>query len=548
MSDLPEGFVLDEPIDNSGLPEGFALDAPAPAIPQPKQSKLKLPSLFGVSKLGRVAQGAFDPSIAVAQMAGKGLTAMGVPYGETITDYYNQTNRGYEQERADAGQSGIDAYRLAGNIASPSTLAISAANPAAGAGLATRIGAGMAQGGAFGALTPVADTDENFLAEKGKQIGTGVTIGGAFPLVTSTASRLIMPKAAQDTGLQMLKEAGVKPTVGQSLGGFANWTEQAMTSIPIGGKKVATERFSAITDFNKGGLNKVTESIGYKVDDVGHAGVAKAKQAISDYYKKANNSIAGIKYDQEFADNLMQLRNMVNELPQSEARKFNKVLTDSFGKRLSPNGAMLPDVYKKSQGIIGENVDNYINASSGEQRALGKAFQQLESLMKQQARRSNPEYAKMIDNADLAYAKLARVDRAAKAAGTTDGIFTPAQLLNAIKAEDDSAIGTGFSAGQGLMQDYASVGQRVLGNTLPDSGTPARAATLMAATGAGGLLGLGKMAAAGAGTHALYTRPVQNALVKSLTERPESFNLLGQQAANLQLAPVRNALIQAQNQ
>lgn len=93
----------------------------------------------------------------------------------------------YEARRKAQGESGFDAYRMLGNVASPANLALAARIPAA-ATAAGRIGIGATSGALGGALSPV--TEGNFGDEKLKQVGTGAAVGGALPVVTGSVKRL----------------------------------------------------------------------------------------------------------------------------------------------------------------------------------------------------------------------------------------------------------------------------------------------------------------------------------------------------------------------
>ena len=76
------------------------------------------------------------------------------------------------------------------------------------------------------------------------------------------------------------------------------------------------------------------------------------------------------------------------------------------------------------------------------------------------------------------------------------------------------------------MQDLSDAGQKVLGSSVPDSGTPYRA-TIGIAT-AGGLNAIDPIALAstlGAGT--LYTQPAQRVIAALLAQRPDLARSLG---------------------
>lgn len=73
----------------------------------------------------------------------------------------------------------------------------------------------------------------------------------------------------------------------------------------------------------------------------------------------------------------------------------------------------------------------------------------------------------------------------------------------------------------------------MLGNNVPDSGTPYRLLTTLGATGgasaAGSMVGMGVPAAVGmAAAPIMYTKAGQNIMANLLTKRPESFNKLAE--------------------
>jgi hypothetical protein len=69
--------------------------------------------------------------------------------------------------------------------------------------------------------------------------------------------------------IQALRAAGVRPTIGQTLGGVANKIEQKATSTPLYGDAISAGRQGAINQFNKGVVNEALAPIGA---DVGGAG------------------------------------------------------------------------------------------------------------------------------------------------------------------------------------------------------------------------------------------------------------------------------------
>jgi hypothetical protein len=347
-------------------------------------------------------------------------------------------------------------------------------------------------------------------------------VGAAAPVVLSGLARVVSPKASVNPQLKALQAEGVNPTVGQALGGRAAIAEEKLQSVPILGDMIHRARNQTLESFNKSAINRALEPVGAKVEGIGHEAIRKAGDTLSQYYDDALNQVKGVRFDQRFDADLNQLKQMSGNLLPDMGRKFDKVLNDTVMGRMSPNRSMLADVYKSVDSDLGKIASRYSKSSTAAEQELGDALTQLQSLMKQQMMRANPQVADMVRRADRGWANLVRIEQAAKAAKNNEGIFTPAQLNSAIQMADDSVRGRAVSRGTALMQDLGGAGQKVIGSKYPDSGTVGRLALGGAAIGAGAINPAIPAGLAAGG--AMYTRPVQNALVKMLTERPQSAN------------------------
>ena len=84
--------------------------------------------------------------------------------------------------------------------------------------------------------------------------------------------------------VQRLREMGVTPTVGQTIGGAANAVEERLTGIVPG---VASARSRVIDEFQLGSLNKAMEPLGVKIDQIGVEGIEQAQKAVDDVYDSA---------------------------------------------------------------------------------------------------------------------------------------------------------------------------------------------------------------------------------------------------------------------
>jgi len=494
-----------------------------------------------ISRTEKILKGVSDPLDALAQLAANSVPddwrknvdllnnliadktglVNKIPEGG-LNKLIAEKENDYQARRKASGESGIDAYRLAGNVVA--TLPFASAVPAA-ATLPARIGVGAATGGAFGMSQPVTGNTDQFWTEKGKQAAIGGAFGAAAPVVMSSIARVISPKASTNAQLQSLRSEGVQPTVGQALGGRMAAVEEKLRSVPILGDMIDRARGQTLVSFNKTAINRSLEPIGKKIDEVGSDGVRKAGDLLSNYYDDALKQVKGVKFDARFDADLTQLRQMASNLTEPMRKRFEQELQQKVVGRMSPNNSMLGDVFKSVDSDLGKIASRFSKSSTAAEQELGDALSQLQNLLKQQMMRTNPHVADMIKRADAGWANLVRVENAAKSAKNAEGIFTPAQLNAAIQGADDSVRGRAVSRGTSLMQDLGSSGQKIIGSKVPDSGTAGRLGWGAGLIGAGAV-NLPVTAAALGGGSLIYTRPVQNALVSMVADRPQAANAI----------------------
>ena len=488
--------------------------APAPATP-PRESEppnwierqlAKLPSLSPEteSRLRGFAMGAADPSVGLFQL---GANAAG--QGAAVNPAIAAKEAEYQSGRAGSGRSGLDVTRLAGNMAVTAPV-VPGAIPAS---LGGKVLQGAATGGAFGAAQPV--TEGDFFSEKGKQAGLGAVGGALSAPAAAGIARVINPNARERVA--EIVAQGVRPTVGQALGGAIGRSEEKLQSVPIIGDAIMAARQSARDQFNRATINKAVAPIGETVNEIGSAGVRAAGDKLSAAYDAALTKLGGVKFDPQFMGDLGQLRQMASGLTPEMANRFNRIVDDHLIGKLSPAGGMEAFAVKQAESEIGKKAASF-GSVGGAQGELGDALKQVVSLIRQQVGRSSPEAAQAVRAADEGWANLVRVEGAAKAAKGTEGVFTPGQLLGAVRQADTSVRDRATARGTAMMQDWASAGQRVLGDHYPDSGTAGRLAMggLGLATGAVNPA-IPAALVAGALT---YTSPAQRLIVDSIIKRP----------------------------
>jgi len=426
----------------------------------------------------------------------------------------------YQARRMAGGESGLDAYRIAGNVISPANLAVASRLPQA-ATLAGRIGVGALGGAASGALTPVSEGD--FASEKFKQIAAGGAVGGALPVVTGGVARVVSPNASRNANLQKLRQEGVQPTIGQALGPTASRVEERLQSLPLVGDVIGKARQRANQGFESATINRALKPIGQELPAglSGRDAVIYTENALKDQYDTVLANIGAIIPDQKFGDGIKNLQGIVNKLvvPKAEKAKFNAALAD-VQQSIDENGVITSEAYKLLESSLGSDARKLASSQNVYEGKIAPAVQQLRAELQDMLNRQAGQEAKNLKAVNEGWANFKRVQRAASSLGAEEGNFTPAQFQNAVRALDKSKDKGAFARGSALGQDIGDAGRAVLGNRVPNSGTPERLLLNLGALGSGAInpaipVGL----AAGAG---LYLSPVQRALVSSVASRPQS--------------------------
>lgn len=470
----------------------------------------------GVSRggaVGRVAMGMADPGVAIAQVAANAVGA-----GDAVNSRIKDVEDQYQAERKAVGSEGFDPLRMVGNAAITAPIPMGAAMKAASAGTKL-VARGAAQGAVSGGLNPVVDGGENFWTDKGEQVGMGAIGGAVVSPLAGALARIASPKASINPDVALLRSEGVRPTIGQAAGGWANILEEKLTSVPILGDAIAHARRGAMDQFNTAAIARALQPVGGKASGVGNEAIAEAGDQISGAYQKALGSIKGVNLaERPFISKLDELEQMATGLSEPMKRVWDRELGEVM-RKVSPNGSVLASDLKAVDSRLGKIAADYRGASDPTQRELGDAVKQLQAIFKEQVGRQHPEVAAALKNADSAWAQLVRVENAGKKAMNRDGVFTPAQYNMAVREGDKSVRKRATARGEALGQDLGSAAQNVLGNKYPDSGTPGRLLSAMGTIGSAAVhpaIPVGLTIAAGA-----YTSPVQNALVQLLTRRPD---------------------------
>ena len=390
----------------------------------------------------------------------------------------------------------------------------------------------VAYSGGYGAITgdnPLESAAEGGVGSVAGQLlgrGLGRAVGGV----------------QLDPAVQYLRQRGIPLTTGQTLGDFTSRLEQRAASLPLVSDMIRARRIDAETGLNMAALNDAGQSIGFTPTRIGREGIAdlmgdpaaQTRGAINDAF---DNAVAGRTFSQdaplindvnaaaaratrltpELRDSADQaLRNTFDPLANNNAisgQEWQSLRSDLAGYRAGQTGPGFPAQYR---GIM----DDAIGA--------------LDSLA---TRQGGPEVVQGLQNANRAY-RLGNVVRdAAYRADGSDYRFTASQLQDAVKASQRKF------PGDNPLLDLADNAQRVMGQSVPNSGTADRlmqAGAFTGLAGIGGTIGLatgGDAQSAGTGaaipTAAMIlaalggTRQGQRLINASLT-RPAGAQRLGE--------------------
>lgn len=479
-------------------------------------------------------RGIRDPIDGGAQLLTRGLQAI-APAGSSFENFM----KGESARVADINKGGEDEYqkgrinpnvpdipRTIGNIAA--TAPVAAAMPGAAAeGLLARAGSGALGGAATGALEPVFDPKDDFWSQKGQQTAVGTVGGAVAPAVVGGAARVISPNASLPTSqARQLMDAGVTPTPGQILGGSANRVEEAAQSVPMVGDVIKGARGRAVQDFNRATIDQALSPIDEKLNPDTPLG----REAISEMHDKVgaayDNLLPQLKVqaDQPFVGGMRNLAQGAQALTPDMVTKFNNTMQNVVLRKFSPGGGMTGESFKDVESELGKLSNSYSTSALASERELGGALKQAQAEMRDLLMRSNPQHADELGRINQAFGNTLRVEGAAGRIGSDQGVFTPAQMLSSVRQLDPSMRKGSFARGEAPMQGLAEAGKAVLGNKVPDSGTPFRSMA-MAAPALGAMYMASPAAAIGTGAGGLgvmgaYSKPGQSLLASILASRP----------------------------
>lgn len=478
-----------------------------------------------MSAAEKFGTGLMDPLFGGAQLAahlipkGLGDTVEGVSNAIARATGQHETHGLFSGAGADkaiaereksiqAGGGDNSWWRLAGDIASPVNYVMPAVGDLVDMGMLAR----AAEAGATSAVLQPMSTSEHFWNDKAKEAIGGAVAGAGTNLLGRAGAHLINPAGGQ---AQDLMREGIRLTPGQMMGGIARRAEEAARSIPIVGSAIRRGEQVSVDDFNRAVYNRVLQPIGqqYQGNNVGYRGIETLRNQLSDEYDRILSGVS-FRADQQFVGDVRNLHSLVQEMPPDQVQQFERILNNRVAQRLQPTGTMDGYTFQQVHSELSEMAAQYHGSADAAHRQLGDAIDEVNSLLRDNLARQNPQQRAELDAVDRAYMMYARVRRAAANRGTSEGVFSPTDLMSALKASDRSRGKGQFATGHAPLQDIAQAGVSTIRPHMGDSYTPERMFWRDLALGGGAAAYLNNPLPllAGAGLYGAYTPPAMSVM------------------------------------
>lgn len=456
------GFSSDIQQGQQAIPAGGVVIDPSMIAPIQQEAQQgprpEAPSGF--------VQGLGDPVYAVGQLIAKGLEQLpesaklgGRPIAASARAFSERVvperEAAYQRARAAAGEDGFDAARLGGNVVSGLVPGMAITRGASLIAPASRgIQAALSGGVGSALMTPV-ESATNFWENKAQQAGLGALTGYGLD---KTLGAVVSP-AVSDAAKRM-REMGVTLTPGQMFGGLTETVENAIAKLPVVGSTARSAQDRSVEQFNTGVINSALS----KIDESLPKGVS-GFDAVEYLYKKADEAFDKVKPKVELGNTLnlyTGLRDIANNFKTSNeghVKLIKDFIKNDIQDKLS-KGAISGEDFKKLDSELGKKLVNYAG-KGGADADLADAIGSLQRLIRSELRPIDPTDTaakKALDAANSVWADKSRIERAASYLSAEDGVFTPSQLNQAIKAESTgkSQFATGNARMQGMARDALS--------------------------------------------------------------------------------------------
>ena len=538
------------------LPDGLSEDAALARIKSSLQPQTAQPQVTPPSS--GFMMGLKDPITGAAQLLPRalaGITSLGGTTPNAVSQFFSEEakrvdemakaeEQAYQAQREAQGGTGFDVARLGGNILNPASLlpAARVAQLAKARGLST-VGQAAAGGAVGGAMQPAVG-EGTFGEQKAQQVAVGAVTGPIGEKVVAGAGRVLNPLVSKAE--KTMRDLGITPTTGQTLGGQFKTIEEFAQNLPLIGSSIENARQRVLFDFNKGVINKALQKVDDKLpaDVVGRDAIAYASDEVS---KKYDDVLSKMSFDLDFAttSNILGALSKAKSLDSNQRTQITETLNDIvFGKFAGQK--IDGQTYKGIESDLRKKASNYANSSTASEREIGEALTDVLGAIKKELYFQNPKQTSKLRRIDSAYGDLSVINVAAANSGAENGVFTPKQFNTAVRQQDQTRRKTSFAKGRAKGQEVSDAAVQVLGDTARSTLEGRIAASTV---GGLGLLSQPQVAIPAVGLiPPAYSPTGQAAIDMLLRQRPELFRqmggLLSQQSAPLGGVAVPSAVNQ----
>ena len=317
-----------------------------------------------------------------------------------------------------------------------------------------------------------AGASEGGVGERALSSATGAGLSAGL----AGAARKILPVKSQEA--KQLEKIGISPTIGQS---FRNTTsigsnlvaaiEDFSTSYPGVGAVIQRSRLDALKQTNNVLLNEALQPIGVKLPK-GTTGKEAWEFVESTLDKEYDRVLGKLK--------LTNVGNVENKLldiiddsgisKSSQDFVINKVIKN-ISTKVDENvlsGRQLKNVETE----LGRLQKQFIK-KGGFEGEIGEVFRKLKNKFRDEIELQNPS-AQELQNINKVYRNIMPINDSMIQALTKEKIFTPNQILRAIKKGDYTKTKSKTIKGTQPLQKTAELAESVIGGPFPDSGTASR--------------------------------------------------------------------------
>lgn len=317
-----------------------------------------------------------------------------------------------------------------------------------------------------------AGASEGGVGERALSSATGAGLSAGL----AGAARKILPVKSQEA--KQLEKIGISPTIGQS---FRNTTsigsnlvaaiEDFSTSYPGVGAVIQRSRLDALKQTNNVLLNEALQPIGVKLPK-GTTGKEAWEFVESTLDKEYDRVLGKLK--------LANVGNVENKLldiiddsgisKSSQDFVINKVIKN-ISTKVDENvlsGRQLKNVETE----LGRLQKQFIK-KGGFEGEIGEVFRKLKNKFRDEIELQNPS-AQELQNINKVYRNIMPINDSMIQALTKEKIFTPNQILRAIKKGDYTKTKSKTIKGTQPLQKTAELAESVIGGPFPDSGTASR--------------------------------------------------------------------------